>query len=690
MSEAVEDLQTHPWELKPGARVGRWRVVDPLGTGSYGAVYQVEDVERPGALYALKLALRPSDLRAEREVALLARTEHPHVVRVHDWGSWRGAAGSHLYFVMDWVRGLPLHTWVETANPRLGELARVAEALALTLDWLHARGVRHRDLKPEHILIREGDAQPVLIDFGVGRQEGATTLTSTVVPPGTLHMRSPEAVDFHRLHHREAGARYDFQPTDDLYALGVCLFRALTGHYPFPIDLPWDLLALSILAHVPPSVSAINRRVPASLGGVVARLLEKKPQARYQAGRELHAALVAAREAGPARGWAEPVFAWEAGHEAPGVRRARLPEWPTAPATPPPDRDGAAPSLPSTGGPRLGVMLLPSAAAERDPMHGVVLARIPTGAPVRESSHGGSAAVVAMVAVLGLVAWLATGRGAGMSPGSSGPWEAPLEWAGTPDAAPVWEEPLPGGVRSVEAPLPKAAPVSQEALSGGTPEVGEAAAPPLVERPSAADAALMTQFKDTPQVKTPQPSSPSEKQRPGPASSKRGALGAAALVACSGAACSSAQKAEPASLPAWERQTRPPPEECPPDSHRMMKELRVNKGDRSIRVSTVGYIGQTRTVLLREGPIVLEVDQQMGTLPRDGVTVSGRFFFAKGRVHGWFTRVHTEEGPSYPICMELIGEDLKLGWPIERPGAEPGTVHVWPVGQIITVYDRFD
>lgn len=682
MAEAVEDPRSHPWELKPGARLGRWCVVDQLGTGSYGAVYGVEDVERPGALYALKLALRPSDLRAEREVALLARTEHPHVVRVHDWGSWQGAAGSHLYFVMDWVRGLPLHTWVETANPPLGDLARVAEALALTLDWLHARGVRHRDLKPEHILIREGDAQPVLIDFGVGRQEGATTLTSTVVPPGTLHLRSPEAVDFHRLHHREAGARYDFQPTDDLYALGVCLFRALTGHYPFPADLPWDLLALSILAHVPPSVSAINRRVPPSLGGVVARLLEKKPQARYQAGRELHAALVAAREAGPARVWAERVFAWEAGQEASGVRRARLPEWPTAPATPPPGRDGAAP-VPSTEGPRLGVMLRPSAAAEHDSMRGVVLARIPTGAPARESSHGGRAAV-AMAAVLGLVVWAATGRDVDVS-SSSGRRGAPAEWAGALDAAPVWEEPLPGGVRSDEARLPKAAPVSQEALSGGTPEVGEAAAPPLVERPSAADASLMTQSKDIPQVKTSQPSSPSEKQRPRSSSTKRGALGAAALVACSGAACSSAQKAEPASLPEWERQTRPPPEECPPDSQRMMKELQVNKGDMSIMVSTVGFGGQTLTELVREGPVVLEVDQQMGTLPRDGVKVSGRFFFSKGRVHGWFTRVLTEEGPSYPICMVLIGEDLELGWPVLRAGEVPGTVHVDPIGQIVTV-----
>lgn len=82
MSGPLEDGRAAPSALKPGDRVDRWRVLERLGSGSYGAVYLVDDVDAPGRTYALKLALRPSDTRAEREVALPARTEHSHVVHI--------------------------------------------------------------------------------------------------------------------------------------------------------------------------------------------------------------------------------------------------------------------------------------------------------------------------------------------------------------------------------------------------------------------------------------------------------------------------------------------------------------------------------------------------------------------------------------------------------------------------------
>lgn len=669
MSGPAEDSRAYPWALKAGARVNRWRIVEPLGAGSYGSVYRVEAVDAPGVTYALKLALRPSDVRAEREVALLAATEHPHVVRVHDWGSWEGPAGSHLYFVMDWVQGLPLHTWAETANPPLHELARVASTLALTLDWLHERGVAHRDLKPEHILIRASDAQPILIDFGVGRQEGASTLTSTVVPPGTAHLRSPEAVDFHRLHYREEGARYTFRPTDDLYALGVCLFRALTGHYPFPPDLPVDLLMLAILVHVPLPVADINRRVPRGLSEVVTRMLEKNPEARHGSGRELHQALERARASGPEGAWEARVFAWEEGAD-PAVRSTVRPDWPTVPATPP-QRTVSAGRRSTKGREVVGVLRIPASAVTDPAAYELAVLRLCGGVPPRPRANTAgrrrrvwrAALAVGTVMLVGLVAWLA----------------ARYRGASSKDAAAPSEQSRP---RSMQGPS-----ALEEAPPGRAAETGAATPSPLVESPLRADAVPMTQPKDLADVKTSQPSSPPAKTRAKTPGASRGVLGAAA-AACVGAACaSSPQPGAPARGPAALDKARPPPEECPPGALKAMEELQFGKvGDRAPLGSLVPY--DTGPAPAREGPAVFTLDTPLGTLP-PGTTVAGRLFFAEGRVHGWFTEARMWDGRRFPVCMVLLDEDRALGWAVEGAGGEPGTVLVWPLGKLWKV-KRFE
>ncbi|MCP3142113.1 serine/threonine protein kinase [Pyxidicoccus xibeiensis] len=668
MSGPVEDSRAYPWALGPGARVNRWRVLEPLGSGSYGAVYRVEDVDAPGVMYALKLALRPSDPRAEREVALLARTKHPNVVRVHDWGHWESMAGSHLYFVMDWVQGLPLHTWADTSNPPLRELALVAGSLALTLDWLHSRGVRHRDLKPEHILIRSSDSQPILIDFGVGRQEGASTLTSTVVPPGTVHLRSPEALDFHRLHFRQAGARYAFKPTDDLYALGVCLFRALTGHYPFPPEIPGDLLMLAILAHVPPPVAAINRRVPPALSEVVARLLEKKPQARYGAGHELHQALVAAMELGPVQAWEQRVFAWEAGSELadPSARRTVRPDWPTAPGTPPPARESPARAR-STGGRFVGGrMSSPPSAVADSTAPALTLVRVdrdtwPRGRAASVTGRRRVRRAVLMVvgglAVLGLVTAVASWRGGGVGASSEG-----LE-AGSTQARPLAD----ASVRAGDAP-------------GGTSAPGMAVATSLEESPASADAAAMTQTQDSSDVKTPTLSKPAATKRVKTPDAVRAAVGA--VAACLGAACSGPQQAEPPRALAALRQARPPPEECPQGSVEAMKELQIGKVGADFPDGSFIPFEMSSEAILREGPVVFVIEDLWGTLPKVGTTVAGRLFFAEGRVHGWFTEARTKDGRRFPVCMELMDGDLRQGMEVQGPGAEPGTVITLPVAKL--------
>ncbi|WP_240360208.1 phosphotransferase [Pyxidicoccus caerfyrddinensis] len=138
-----EDWKVHPGALGPGTEVGSWRVVERLGVGGYGAVYRVEDLACPGDFYALKLALRQGDERAEREVQLLmSRAVHPNVVRLYACGRWPHPRTGYLYFVMDWVPGPVLHTWVETVNPPFRLLAEKVGKVAVALGALHDRRTR--------------------------------------------------------------------------------------------------------------------------------------------------------------------------------------------------------------------------------------------------------------------------------------------------------------------------------------------------------------------------------------------------------------------------------------------------------------------------------------------------------------------------------------------------------------------
>jgi serine/threonine-protein kinase len=262
---------------------------------------------------------------------------HPNVVRIHGHGRWPDPVEGHTYHVMDLVPGLSLDEYAETLNPSFLRFAEAGAKLALALGELHARGVVHRDVKPENILIREPDGEPVLVDFGIGVYEGASPLTPTSLPPGTAHLRSPEAMRFWMQRGQHASEPYQVGAADDLYALGVSLYRAVTGHYPFNPELPGDFLAVMIAHHRAHAPRDFNRRVPGALSDVLMRMMAKDPKQRYRDGAAVHEALMAAAAFGKRGEWEASLFEWEpipAGRdgEAPG-RRIRRPAFPTRPLT---------------------------------------------------------------------------------------------------------------------------------------------------------------------------------------------------------------------------------------------------------------------------------------------------------------------------------------------------------------------
>lgn len=240
-------------------RLGRYQVLGELGRGGMGRVLRARDPEL-GRDVAIKMLPEgrgtPSQLRRFRDEArAMARARHPNIVAVHELGEDQGRP----FIVMDLIEGEPLAALLlrEGALPP-PRAAAVIRDLARGLAHVHALGVLHRDIKPQNILLtREG--RPMLGDFGLARLDGARTSASAKGAfLGTYGYAAPEQV---------LGGEVG-EPAD-IYALGVILYRCLTGAHPFAHRLSTDepVTALTYM-------EAIGDGRPRPLAGVRAELGE--------------------------------------------------------------------------------------------------------------------------------------------------------------------------------------------------------------------------------------------------------------------------------------------------------------------------------------------------------------------------------------------------------------------------------
>jgi serine/threonine protein kinase len=278
-------MRVDPGKLQPGQRVDGWRVVARLGEGAYGTVYRVE---KEGQHFALKLALHSeareeeedTDARAQRELSCLLALKHPNIARVYSHGRWPHPREGSFYLVMEYVEGFTLGQWSEAVHPTFHELVVLAEKVAAALAFTHERGIYHRDVKPSNLMVRKGDGEPVLVDYGAASFPVVSqALTDKPLPPGTPRYTSPEAARFAWEHRREAAARYHFQPTDEVYAFGVTLYDVLTE--PLLASNP-RYPPVSGVVKPPESARELNGRVPVALSQWLDRLLARAPEQRPQ------------------------------------------------------------------------------------------------------------------------------------------------------------------------------------------------------------------------------------------------------------------------------------------------------------------------------------------------------------------------------------------------------------------------
>jgi len=224
-----------------------------------------------------ELTTSTSVTRFFREIQLAASLQHPHIVPVLT----AGQAGELLYYTMPLVEGDSLRTLlVRRGRMPVAECLRVMHNVADALSYAHHRGITHRDVKPENILI--GSRHAVVTDFGIAKAAvaagfvGNEHLSSGPGAPGTPAYMAPEQVASdpngdHRI---------------DLYALGVVAYEMLAGQHPFPGASPGALLAAH-LVDVPVPVDSRCPDLPGDLAALVMRLLEKDPADRLQSADEV-------------------------------------------------------------------------------------------------------------------------------------------------------------------------------------------------------------------------------------------------------------------------------------------------------------------------------------------------------------------------------------------------------------------
>lgn len=269
-----------------GQTLGHYRITEKIGAGGMGIVYRAHD-ERLRREVALKLLPEQIAGHADRRARIMTEARaasalnHPGITTIYEVGE----EGEQLFIVMELVTGRTLRAMLADGPAEPRALARVGAQVAEALAAAHAQSVVHGDVKPENIIL-QADARVKLLDFGIARQAAAETLTLTQSKvshawlrdseiAGTLAYMAPELLRG--------------EPTDaraDLFSLGVVLYELAAGRRPFPGPTATALTS-QIVNDPPPPLTGASNLVPAELGRIVHKLLEKQPGSRYQSAREV-------------------------------------------------------------------------------------------------------------------------------------------------------------------------------------------------------------------------------------------------------------------------------------------------------------------------------------------------------------------------------------------------------------------
>jgi tetratricopeptide (TPR) repeat protein len=280
--------------LQPGARIGNWRILQRLGEGGMGTVYLAERVDagfnQRAALKLVRGGFADSYLlhRFKGEQQILASLEHAHIARLIDGGTTEDRVP---FVALEYVEGEPIDVYCQQHGLDLRQRLELFRQVCAAVHYAHQRLVVHRDIKSSNILVAS-DGTPKLLDFGIAKLIDPHHVQGSAEPQTLVRLGTPESASPEQLKGQPITVAVD------VYALGVLLYRLLTGQSPYQgrLSNEQDLMR-AVCEEMPDPPGAVVRRarrsstmpdtIPADLDVIVMKALRKEPDRRYGSAEQL-------------------------------------------------------------------------------------------------------------------------------------------------------------------------------------------------------------------------------------------------------------------------------------------------------------------------------------------------------------------------------------------------------------------
>ncbi len=256
--------------------VAHFRLLSRLGVGGCGTVWKAHDTKLDRSV-AIKIPRSGAfDSKEEerflREARTAAQLSHPNIVSTYEVGH----DGDNTYLACEFIRGVPLSSWLTAKKLTPREAAELVVKLATALHYAHDQGVIHRDIKPANVMM-DAEGEPRITDFGLAKREfGDESISADGQVIGTPAYMSPE---------QARGDSFSANRQTDVYALGVLLFQLLTQELPFRGNI--EMLLHQIQYDSPPNPWTLNPGIPVDLATISLKCMEKAPGRRYSSAKAL-------------------------------------------------------------------------------------------------------------------------------------------------------------------------------------------------------------------------------------------------------------------------------------------------------------------------------------------------------------------------------------------------------------------